>query len=110
MLKKRSVGMLFWIGCIYAAVQLSLWLWSQNLAYKENTYINKAIASIRVFEDSWNQTEYSVDSADLYKNKWTSGERINNSYKKVSVIHWTEATPVPTAVSVSVRYIYRESH
>jgi len=110
MKKINSLGVILGLSFIYVWFYLFLNLTSNNMAFKENTYINKAMASIKVYEDSLQSTEFSTWSADLFNGKWTSNEFPNGSYSKVSIIYWNEETPVPSAISTSVSYIYRHSH
>jgi hypothetical protein len=87
-----------------------LWITSNNLANKSNTYIDSALATINIYQNSNNENKYNEDKAELFNNKWTSWERINSTYKKISVIYWNNPTPLPSRLSTSVTYITRNSH
>jgi len=107
---KKSVWIFSGILFIYIWIYILLWATSNNMSLKKNNFINDAFASIRVFEDNWNQDEYNNWSPNLVEHKWSSPEYPNGSYSKVSITYWNETTPVPQNVQVSVTYITRHSH
>lgn len=111
MKKTNSLWIVLGLTFIYVGIYLFLWVSSNNMAYN-NTYIDKVFSNINIYENSNNNTEYSTGSEDLYLDKWTSGERINNTYNKVSIIYWNEVSPVAQNISttVSVVNITRHSH
>ena len=63
------------------------------MALKNNNFINKAVASIKVFENSDNTTEYYTWSSILIDNKWSSPSFPDWSYNKVSVIQLNNWDP-----------------
>ena len=103
MLKIKSIGVITGLTFLYIWIYIFLGNFSNNMAYKENTYINKAIASIKVYENSWN-------NKDAWDSVWKSWEFPDWTYSKASIIYWNEATSVSVDIETSISYISRHSH
>ena len=109
---KKTIWIISGLVFLYFGIYLFLGVTSSNIALKNNNFINKAIASIKVFENSWNNTEYYTWSNDLVDDKWSSSSYPNWSYSKVSVVNlgnW-DPEPITTQLQNIVRNVSRHSH
>lgn len=109
MKKNSTFRILIWFLLIYLWVNWILFETSNNTSIKEFTYVNKAVAKLNFYQDSWYNTEYSKGPDVLEAWKWSSSEYPEKDlYNKVYVT-WENSIQI-SPVTVSIINTIRHSH